>query len=325
MKKTKKQIIVSVLLASAIHNQLLALMRASILKSIPYRTTFLASLIALLAIASSARAEIEIYFGEDVSPFWPNNINAVPRIYPAKSLAVCNQFRARLVDAITESFETYTRYSTPTNITFGTTIATLSGNRQVDRVSNVIDTLNGVFPITGTNFLILPVDQVGFFAVGFSEPQAAFGFFGTDFGEFAQMQLSFIGTNGMKTDMNVPVVQPQESGGCFFLGVISRDAPFVRVEFTRIGSPDGFGLDDMIIATAAQVLPAQPATLQVAMRPVLWVGGTEGAHYQIQFTPSLPATNWVTLTNVALPTSPFPYTDLTATNQTRYYRAVPIQ
>lgn len=279
----------------------------------------------LLATNPSAMAEPEIYFGEDVSPFWPNTLNDVPRIYAAKSFAVAVQFKSRLVGTSPETFETFATYRSPTNLTFGTNMATLSGTREITRVTDPTGTFNGVFPISGTNCLLLPAQEVGFFALDFSSPQAAFGFFGTDLGEFGQMQLGFIGTNGVETDIIVPVTAPQESGGCFFLGVISRDAPFVRIQFTRLGPTDGFGFDDMTVGTPLQVPPAQPAVLEVAMRPCLWINGTVGAHYRIQFSPSLPATNWTTLTNVALPASPFIYTDITATNQSRYYRAVPIQ
>lgn len=272
---------------------------------------FFIGISTLLATISSAMAGPEIYFGEDVSPFWPASINDVPRIYAANSFAVAVQFKSRLVGTSPETFETFAMSSSPTNITFGTNRATLSGTREITRVTNPTTTLNGVFPISGTNCLLLPTQEVGFFAIDFSSPQAAFGFFGTDFGEFADLEIGFIGTNGVETDILVPVTRPQESGGCFFLGVISRDAPFVRIQFTRIGdSIDGFGFDDMSVATPAQVLPAQPAALQVAMRPVLWINGTVGAHYRIQFSPSLPATNWTTLTNVALPASPFIYTDI---------------
>jgi hypothetical protein len=290
------------------------------------KSALLTNVAVLLLAVPSANADPEVYFAEDASPFWPNTVNELPRIYPGSSLAVADKFRSRLVGASYETFETFARYSSPTNLGIGSGTATLSGSREITRVTTPTQTFDGVFPISGTNCLTLPAREVGFFAIDFSSPQAAFGFFGTDFGEFAGMRIRFIGTNGLPSDIEVPVTRPQESGGCFFLGVISRDDPFVRVSFYRVGdSIDGFGFDDMFVATPAQVLPAQPAGLQAALRPCLWITGTAGAHYLIQYATALPATNWTTLTNIRLQASPFLYTDFTAAEQSRYYRAVSAQ
>ncbi len=290
------------------------------------KRALLTNVAALLVAIPYASAEPEVYFGEDASPFWPSTINDVPRIRAPNSFVVAAQFQARLVGTAPETFETFARYSSPTSLTFGTNTAALSGSREITRVTSPTDTLNGAFPISGTNFLMLPAEEVGFFVIDFSAPQAAFGFFGTDFGEFADMRIRLIGTNGAESDILVPVTRPQESGGCFFLGVISRNAPFVRIYFYRVGdSIDGFGFDDMFVATPAQVLPAQPVELDVAMRPCLWISGSVGAHYLIQYSTTLPATNWTTLTNVVLQSTPFLYADLAATNQSRFYRAIPVQ
>jgi hypothetical protein len=53
------------------------------------------------------------------------------------------------------------------------------------------------------------------------------------------------------------------------------------------------------------------------------IQGTPGAIYQIQYVNDLASTNWQTITNLAIPRSPYTWTDLqSVTNSKRFYRAV---
>jgi hypothetical protein len=56
----------------------------------------------------------------------------------------------------------------------------------------------------------------------------------------------------------------------------------------------------------------------------LWVEGTVGAPYRLEYTEDVGEVGpWVTLTNLALPSSPYLYIDLGSTNSAkRFYRAV---
>ena len=58
--------------------------------------------------------------------------------------------------------------------------------------------------------------------------------------------------------------------------------------------------------------------------PMIRMTGTTGAAYRLEFSSVLPATNWVILTNIALPASPFTVldTDSLTNHDARYYRAV---
>ena len=56
------------------------------------------------------------------------------------------------------------------------------------------------------------------------------------------------------------------------------------------------------------------------------ITGTTGAVYRVECTSALPASNWVTLTNLTLPISPFVITDTSVTNfENRFYRAVIVE
>src|SRR5207245_7999493 len=69
-----------------------------------------------------------------------------------------------------------------------------------------------------------------------------------------------------------------------------------------------------------------PAQLSVQMqsgKPAVTLQGMVAARYQLQYSPTLPATSWTTLTNVLLPSSPYIFLDTTTSGATkRFYRAV---
>lgn len=70
------------------------------------------------------------------------------------------------------------------------------------------------------------------------------------------------------------------------------------------------------------VTPRLSATIHSGT-PALSFEGTLGARCQLEFSTSLPATNWTALTNLALPASPYTILDPTASSAgQRFYRAV---
>ncbi|MEK7676282.1 MAG: Ig-like domain-containing protein [Verrucomicrobiota bacterium] len=197
-----------------------------------------------------------VYFGEDRSPFPPPPAgpNDVPRLNYPNSQRVAAQFLARLPGVATESFEGLATGSSPTDLTFGTNIATLSGTRLVFTVLDPTMAPGGGFPTTGTNGISLTVAEFGSFTVTFSTPQAAFGFYGTDI-EANQFTVRLMHASGEPSDIPVGVVVPQGSGGVFFFGVIDQDRPFSAVEFQSVGLGETFFFDDLTIALPEQVHP----------------------------------------------------------------------
>jgi len=57
---------------------------------------------------------------------------------------------------------------------------------------------------------------------------------------------------------------------------------------------------------------------------MIHLAGTTGVTYQVEFSPVLPSTNWVALTNIVLSASPFAVLDADSltNHDARYYRAV---
>jgi hypothetical protein len=68
-----------------------------------------------------------------------------------------------------------------------------------------------------------------------------------------------------------------------------------------------------------------PAMLGMRMCPGLTIQGDVGRPYRIEYIENLSGTNWVALTNIFLPSSPWLFIDTTTTSPNRFYRAVGIQ
>ena len=288
----------------------------------------IASLALSLFYTSSLLAATDIYFGEDRSPFEPGPIgpNDVPRLNYTNSQRVAAQFLSRLPGVTTESFEGFASGSSPTTLTFGTNIATLSGTREIETMLDPALAPRGGFPTTGTNCFILNTGSGGSFTVTFSTPQAAFGFYGTDV-EVNQFTVRLIHETVAPSDIPVPVVVPQGSGGVFFFGVIDKDRPFTAVDFQSIGtSGEVFFFDDLTIAVPAQVHP-EPASLEIALDAGVRIAGTIGATYRLECATEPDLTNWMAVTNIVLSTSPFLFfdTDCVTSHVRRVYRAVTLE
>ena len=259
----------------------------------PMKTKLTIALITI--IAATVHAAPEIIFGQNVSPYPIGGPNQVPRqTNITNTLQAAAQFHSRLADVLTESFETYPPGSSPTNLVFGTSTATLSGASGawvIDTFPDPTQTIDGGFPLTGTNALGLYGGTGQFLTLTFNVPQAAFGFFGSDV-EVNQLHLTLVSTNGGRQDIQVPVTTPQGSGGCFYFGVIDKASPFISVEFHNDGSyDDGFDFDDMTIAVPQQVLPPR-LSIRLSQVELCW-DTTSNEVYQLQYRSSLTTNAWL--------------------------------
>ena len=280
--------------------------------------------ITLAALAASSLTLISApvtYFGEDLSSFSGPSCEGRKRTLQEipNSVIAANRFLSRLMGAATENFEAFSPGQSVTTLAFGPDTATISGTYLLR--SPAEGHYCGEFATSGTNY----IDVEGDYAIDFSHPQAAFGFYVTDI-EVSRLILTFVSTNGTRNVVPVPSTLPQPSSGAAFFGVIDIESPFVRVEFSGAGAQDGYGFDDLTIGRVEQVHP-EPASIDIALYAGLTITGTTGATYRIEFAPSLPSTNWTTLTNLLLPSSPYLYFDVqSVTNYARrFYRAVTVE
>jgi hypothetical protein len=91
--------------------------------------------------------------------------------------------------------------------------------------------------------------------------------------------------------------------------------------------PELAGAYTVLITSANGSTVSEPALVTVAglvLRPTVFVAGTVGRAYRIEFADALAPNNWMTLTNFFLPTSPYHHVDFSAEGQPkRFYRVVP--
>lgn len=131
--------------------------------------------------------------------------------------------------------------------TSGSITATLTGGGGNVRSSGGA----GRFATSGSQFL--ETDSGGDFNIEFSDPVAAFGFFGTDIGDFGGNLILTL-TNGT-TEMVTIDTDTEPNGSLLFWGFRDDTNTYTNIAFTNTGSGDVFGFDDMTVGDPTQVLP----------------------------------------------------------------------
>ncbi len=244
----------------------------------------------VLSLGTTAPAHAyQVYFGEDVNTAGDPNILSV---HP-KSDAAHDSFLSNLTGVGTETFEGFADGTTaPINLTFpGAGTATLTGDATVNSGNDGF----GRYPISGSKYITTQAATAGqTFTVNFSQPVAAFGFYGTDIGDFGG-QLALNLTNGSKTTLTVPNTigsNASTSGSALYYGFYAQNPSeqFTSVAFLNSSTADVFGFDDLTIGSLQQVTPKPPAAVP---EPSSMVGtlafGALGAAYMLKRRKQKPA------------------------------------
>jgi len=222
-----------------------------------------------LSIAMSAQGAPIIYFGEDLSPG-----GTVPAGGNAETARA--SFLSGLIGVGNEDFEGFANLTSiggaGINISFpgssGAITANLSGLGGICD-QTVGGTVGGItcgfqrFATSPDNYL---QSASGGFDLAFSDQIAAFGFYGTDFGDFSgQMTLTL--TNGDNVVLEIDHTQGSSAGGnVLFWGFIDPAVTYTDIAFTNTGGAgDVFGFDDMVIGDERQVGPVIPEPSAVAL------------------------------------------------------------
>ena len=174
-----------------------------------------------------------------------------------QSDAAQTSFLSNLQGVGTETFESFaTGTNAPLLLSFvGAGTATLNGSASVQSSSTVCC---GRHPRSGTQLVETSSTD---FSISFGSGVAAFGFFGTDIGEFGgDLQIRVNKEGGGFVVIDVPDVHTMGGffdGSSLFFGMIAADASevFTSIEFFDAvsGSGDVFGFDDMTVGSLAQV------------------------------------------------------------------------
>lgn len=235
------------------------------------RSFVLASALTL-ATAPATAAVQKIFFGEDLGQGEWTPLTAFPNAQAAEA-----EFLSYLVGVGTETFEGFATYAlAPLALTFpGAGSATLSGFGYVYNVLPGYTNGVGRYAISGSRYWEADSSS---FAVQFTSPIAAFGFYGTDIGDFwGQLTLTFTTVSGSIKNNIVNHTIGGPGGSVLFWGIIDTVDPFVSIAFgnTALGV-DYFGFDNMTIGSVQQVVPPHdapaPAPLALLAAGLVGVG-----------------------------------------------------
>lgn len=207
----------------------------------------LALTVALFGSVAAQAAPVT-FFGQD------NN----PGSSTANSTAARNGFLANLTGGVgTENFESFSGgASAPIALNFpgsaGSITATLTGDGQIRNAP-----ANGRFATSGTHYY----EVSGAFTIAFSSAISAFGFYGTDIGDFdGDLVLNLVGGGTQK--ITLPT-HGSNDGSLLYFGFYDLANAYTSISFTNTApGVDYFGFDDMTIGDLKQVTPVpEPASL----------------------------------------------------------------
>ena len=217
---------------------------------------------ALLFSATPLLAGPTIYFGENQTP--GQTVTGAP-------LAAKNAFLGQLTGVGTETFEGFNAGDTvPLPITFaggaGNIVATLNGTGEVAKTiapsPGNPDPNAGRFNTTGAT--AAPSDGKwwdvsGDFGIDFDVAISAFGFYGTDIGDFSgQVTVDLTDTSGVVHTFIINNKIGGNNASLLFWGFTDTGNSYTKIVFgnTNPGlGGDFFGFDDMIVGDKAQIVP----------------------------------------------------------------------
>lgn len=215
--------------------------------------------VASIFTAAATTAAPVVFFGENQNP--AGTVSGAP-------VTARGNFLSTLAGVSTEKFESFNiGTGTPLGLGFagsnGTINATLTGAGNINNT-----TINGRFNTSAGGSKYYEVS--GNFTINFDQGISAFGFYGTDIGDFSgRVTLGLAG--GGTTNLIVPNTINGANGSLLFFGFIDPTVSYTSITFGNTNSgTDVFGFDDMIIGDRAQVIvdvpePGSAALLAIAL------------------------------------------------------------
>lgn len=196
-----------------------------------------------------------------------------PQGSSTNSIAARDAFFASLIGVGTENFDGLLGTS-PFLLTFpGAGTATLGAGAEIATTSGA-----GRYAISGSRFLEATSSASGgsTFGITFGSTVAAFGFFGTDIGDFgSNLTLRFTLANGLGTVDWALGTSSLNNGALLYAGFIDTRG-FTAVQFRGTDDDDIFGFDDMTIGSLEQINPDPQTTVPEPGTYALMAAGLAG-------------------------------------------------
>lgn len=186
-----------------------------------------------------------------------NPTGSTPIAHP-NSDAARTSFFSNLTGVGTETFDSVANGTTTVAVNFGNGVtATLTGGT-IQNFSS-----SGRFAISSPNYYNTFSST---FNISFSSAISAFGFYGTDIGDFGGT-LSLVATDGTTTTITVPSEsgsggsQPA-NGSVLYFGFYDTTDSYTNISFQNSNTADGFGFDNFSVGTLEQITPTpEPASM----------------------------------------------------------------
>jgi hypothetical protein len=219
--------------------------------------------IGLISSASVAQAIPTIFFDEDTS--------TAASVTGTDSEAMRNTFLSTLTGVGNEDFESFAAGTTTPSLTFpgssGSITASLTGATCVDNSASTGcgGSNPGRWATSGDQFW--ETSSGGAFSIDFSSAVSAFGFYGTDIGDFDnQLVITLTDTGGGTTDFTVghSLGLSNTANSLLFWGFQDLDTAYTSIAFSNSGSGgDVFAFDDMVIGDREQIAVPEPSIIML--------------------------------------------------------------
>lgn len=222
------------------------------------------------AAVGSVHAAPVVFFDRDLHSSNTQRLAAFPN-----SQAQRDAFVGNLVTFYEEDLESIASNTFNPTLNFdGEIQATIDGG-VIRTVAPGATDNHGRYPVSGVNYLNLGnAAATGIMQIQFSEPIAAFGFYGIDIGDFDGTLRMTQYDGSMQTFIVDPIGNDGTmSGSMLFWGMIDIANPFTAIEFyNNTGVFDVFSFDNFIVARAGEIVPL-PLGAGLGLVGLLAVGG----------------------------------------------------